>query len=245
MSSGNLVQQAQKGILDYIASTPEIKQLPKEQEFAEILGVSRIVIREALSSLRALGIIETKKKKGTTVVVPDVFGVINTVISAGLLDKTTLRDLYQLRIMLEVGAADFIFMGKNEQNMKELEAIVAKEAALEEEMHKAGTDEERFEVAKRLTKLDFQFHTKLFEITGNKSLIDFQHILRHLFTLYRPKIKKDFHVRNIISHIDLFNVLRTGTPDSFRMAIRLHLDSQIRDMEANIDSTCSGRYKAQ
>ena len=243
MSSGNLVQQAQKGILDYIASIPEIKHLPKEQEFAEILGVSRIVIREALSSLRALGIIETKKKKGTTVVVPDVFGVINTVISAGLLDKTTLRDLYQLRIMLEVGAADFIFMGKNEQNMKELEAIVAKEAALEEEMHKAGTDEERFEVAKRLTELDFQFHTKLFEITGNKSLIDFQHILRHLFTLYRPKIKKDFHERNIISHIDLFNVLRTGTPDSFRMAIRLHLDSQIRDMESNIDSTCPGRYK--
>ena len=244
MKTGNLAEQAQKGILDYIASNPDIKQLPKEQEFAEILGVSRIVVREALSSLRALGIIETRKKKGTTVVVPDVFGVINTIVSAGLLDKPTLRDLYQLRIMLEVGAADFIFMGRTEKNMKELDAIVAKEAALEEEMHKAESDEERFEVAKKLTEVDFQFHTKLFEITGNKSLIDFQHILRHLFTLYRPKIKKDYHNRNIISHIDMFNVLRTGTPDSFRMAIRMHLDSQIRDMEANIDSTCPERYKA-
>ncbi len=244
MKTGNLAEQTQKGILDYIASNPDIKQLPKEQEFVEILGVSRIVVREALSSLRALGIIETRKKKGTTVVVPDVFGVINTIVSAGLLDKPTLRDLYQLRIMLEVGAADFIFMGRTEKNMKELDAIVAKEAALEEEMHKAESDAERFEVAKKLTEVDFQFHTKLFEITGNKSLIDFQHILRHLFTLYRPKIKKDYHNRNIISHIDMFNVLRTGTPDSFRMAIRMHLDSQIRDMDAIIDSTCPERYKA-
>ncbi len=114
-----LVEQTQKNIVKYISSHPEIKQLPKEQEFVELFGVSRVVLREALSRLRALGIIETKKKKGTEVVHPQVFGVINTIINSGALDKNTLKDLYGLRLMLEVGAADFIFQGKTEQNMAE------------------------------------------------------------------------------------------------------------------------------
>ncbi|HYH56481.1 MAG TPA: GntR family transcriptional regulator, partial [Anseongella sp.] len=38
--------------------------LPKEIELAEALGVSRNVVREALSRLRMLGMIETKRKRG-------------------------------------------------------------------------------------------------------------------------------------------------------------------------------------
>jgi len=38
--------------------------LPKELELAESLGVSRNVVREALSRLRMLGMVETKKKRG-------------------------------------------------------------------------------------------------------------------------------------------------------------------------------------
>ena len=36
--------------------------IPKEIELAETLGVSRTVIREAMSRLRMMGLIETKKK---------------------------------------------------------------------------------------------------------------------------------------------------------------------------------------
>ena len=36
--------------------------IPKEIELAETLGVSRTVIREALSRLKMMGLIETKKK---------------------------------------------------------------------------------------------------------------------------------------------------------------------------------------
>ena len=85
--------------------------------------------------------------------------------------------------------------------------------------------------------MDVQFHATLFEMTGNKSLMDFQYILRHLFTLYFPKIKKDFHERNIISHVDLYNLLRSGTADAFRMAMRLHLTTQFVNMESILDKT--------
>ena len=230
-----LVEQTQKKILSYISTHPVTKQLPKENEFADILGVSRGVLRESLSQLRALGIIETKRKKGTVVVSPNVFGVLKPLMGTGLLDKKSLKDLYQLRLMLEIGAADFIFMGKNDRFIEELDAIVGQEADLDQQMSLAKDEATKIEIAEKLKEVDIQFHAKLFEITGNQDLMDFQFIIRHLFSLYSPRMKKDYHDRNIVSHIGLFNLLRNGTPDAFRMAMRLHLSTQFENMEANIE----------
>ena len=233
----SLVEQTQRDILKYISQHSENPHLPKEQEFVEILGVSRVVVREALSRLRALGFIETKRKRGTVVVAPEIFAVLKTIIASGVLDKDTLRDLYQLRIMLEVGMADFIYLKKTPDQLEQLDEIVSEEVELEREMTMAETEEQRYSVAKKLTDVDIRFHSALYEMTGNKSLIDFQYILRHLFTLYRPKIKADYHSRTIVSHVSLFNLLRTGTADSFRMAMRLHLKTQFENMESILDRT--------
>lgn len=235
----SLVEQTQQDILKYISQNSTNKQLPKEQEFVQILGVSRVVVREALSRLRAMGIIETKRKKGTIVVVPDVFSTIKPIISSGLLDKDTLRDLYQLRIMLEIGMADFLFQNKTEPQMEELEQIIQEEYDLDGQMAITNDETVRYEIAKKLTDVDIRFHSLLFKMTGNKSLIDFQYILRHLFTLYFPRIKRGPKEMNVVSHIGLFNLLRTGTPDAFRTAMRLHLTTQIASMEKNLEQVVS------
>ncbi len=231
-----LVEQAQKDILRYISDSQDSK-LPKEQELVEKLGVSRVVVREALSRLRAVGIIETKRKKGSVVVIPEVFGVLKSIVESGLLDKDTLRDLYELRLMLEIGMADFVFANKTEEQMTQLDAIVAEEVDLWNDMAVAEGDTRRYEVASKLTDVDVRFHSKLFEMTRNKSLIDFQYILRHLFTLYYPKVNTDYHYRTLVSHVSLFNILRTGTPDAFRMGMRLHLKTQFDNMERILDET--------
>lgn len=232
-----LVEQTQRDILKYISQNGNAARLPKESEFVERLGVSRVVVREALSRLRALGIIETKRKKGTVVVVPEVFGVLKSIVASELLDKGTLRDLYQLRLMLEIGMADFIYMNKTPEMMKDLDRIVSEEVELGKEMALAENDSQKYAIAKKLTDVDIRFHSKLFEMTGNKSLIDFQYILRHLFTLYYPKVKTDYHSRTLVSHVSLYNILRTSTPDAFRMGMRLHLKTQFDNMESILDKT--------
>ena len=236
----SLVEQAQRDILKYISDSKD-SRLPKEQELVEKLGVSRVVVREALSRLRAVGIIETKRKKGSVVVVPEVFGVLNSIVASGLLDKNTLRDLYELRLMLEIGMADFVFANKTERQMEELDSIVGEEVVLWNEMTLAENDEARYAVARKLTDVDIRFHSKLFEMTGNKSLMDFQYILRHLFTLYYPKIRNDYHSQTLVSHVILFNILRTGTADAFRMGMRLHLKTQFDNMETILDNTFKNR----
>lgn len=192
-------------------------------------------MREALSRLRALGIIETKRKKGTVVVVPEIFGGLKAIVMSGLLDRDTLRDLYQLRLMLEIGMADFVFRNKNEEIIRKLEEIVACEVELERQLIRTEDDDEAREIAEKLRDVDIQFHSTLFETTGNKSLMDFQYLLRHLFSLYAPRVKKDFHSHTIVTHVGLFNLLRNGTADAFRMAMRLHLKTQFENMEALVD----------
>ena len=225
----SLVEQTQRDILEYISKNNSNAQLPKEQEFVGLLGVSRVVVREALSRLRALGIIETKRKKGTVVVVPEIFGGLKAIVMSGL------RDLYQLRLMLEIGMADFVFRNKNEEIIRKLEEIVACEVELERQLIRTEDDDEAREIAEKLRDVDIQFHSTLFETTANKSLMDFQYLLRHLFSLYAPRAKKDFHSHTIVTHVGLFNLLRNGTADAFRMAMRLHLKTQFENMEVLVD----------
>ena len=68
--------------------------LPKELELAEALGVSRNVLREALSRLRMLGMIETKKKRGMVLARPDILGTFERVLDPLIIDNNTLQDFF-------------------------------------------------------------------------------------------------------------------------------------------------------
>src|SRR5579872_5296484 len=63
--------------------------IPKEVELAEMLGVSRTVIREALLRLRMMGLIESKKKKGAVITSPDIFGIMSKSMNPHILDQGT------------------------------------------------------------------------------------------------------------------------------------------------------------
>ena len=181
-----LVEQTQKKILSYISNNPDIK-----------LGVSRGVLRESLSELRALGIIETKRKKGTSVVSPNVFGVFKPLIGTGLLDKKALTDLYQLRLMLEIGAADFIFMGKNDKFMAELDEIVGQEAELDQQMNLAKDDASKFkanldEYLSKLDALDKQYEEMVKSARLDTMVVADRYPFRYLAEDYKLKYSAAF-----------------------------------------------------
>jgi DNA-binding FadR family transcriptional regulator len=216
----NLVELTQKRILEYIAADPESDKLPTEQELTQILGVSRVVVREALSSLRILGLIETRPKSGSRLIAPDVFSTLKMVISSGLVDDLTQKNLKRLRVVIEIGAADYIFEGKNPEMMDKLGDLVKKERELYIELL-TGDDSQKRTVSAEIAKLDAEFHTLLMEMTNNKPLIDFQGIIRYLFTLYTPSIREFGY--EAMTHAGLYSILKNGTADEFRMAMRIHL----------------------
>lgn len=187
-------------------------QLPKEQELAEALDVSRNVVREALSRLRMLGIIETKKKRGMRLTSPDLLIGFKRVLDPALLSEDSLRDLFEFRLTLEIGMADLLFLHKREEDIAELEAIVQKGKKPDEVSYSL--------------EHEIEFHGKLYQITRNSTLLRFQKLLLPVFQVVLRKEEKTG--REIIScgrktHQDLVNELKHGTSATFRKTMQDHL----------------------
>ncbi|MCH5720047.1 FCD domain-containing protein [Niabella hibiscisoli] len=134
---------------------------------AEALDVSRNVVREALSRLRMLGMIESRKKRGTILVEPDIMNGFERVMDPLLLDQRTLQDLFELRLVLEMGLADLLFARITDKGIAELEKIVEKEV-------------NKIQQPFRL-KFEIDFHSKLYQMTGNDTFRRFQNILLPVF----------------------------------------------------------------
>lgn len=180
--------------------------LPKELELAEALGISRNVLREALSRLRMLGMIETKKKRGMLLARPDILGTFERVLDPLIIDTETSQDIFELRLVLEMGLADIIYIRKTDKDIEELENIAKKEV----------NHDNSFRI-----KNEIAFHGKLYEMSGNDTLKRFQIMLLPIFDYVVTLEKKP--IIGKVSHMDLVQILKTGTKDDFRKGMEAHL----------------------
>lgn len=188
--------------------------IPKELELAETLGVSRTVIREALLRLRMMGLIDSRKKKGSVITSPDLFGILGKSMNPHILDQETLKEIFELRLVLEIGMADFLIKRITKDDITELKEIVSNEPPAAQ-YHLFNIDHE------------IAFHGKLYEITGNETLKKFQKLLLPVFDYVHNSglLKKQAELKTFVSHKGLVDILETGTPDDFRTGMRSHLEN--------------------
>ena len=194
-------------------------KLPTESEIMRILGVSRTVVREAISHMQAAGLVETRHGIGTFVLEPapaHTLGIDpNTVI--------TMRDvlaILELRISLETEAAGLAASRRSEAQLQQLRAALdAFQASA-----RAGGE---------TVPSDMQFHLLIAQASGNRYFHD---ILSHLGTNIIPrsrlnsaKLAQDdpavYMERVIHEHEDIFNAIARQDPESARAAIRTHLSN--------------------
>lgn len=212
----SLVDQVEKKLLHFF----DVKKLqpgdliPKEMELVKALGVSRSVVRESLNRLKTMGIIESIKHKGTIIKSPDFAMILSKSMIPSILDNTTLKDIFELRMVLEIGMADSILNHITESDIVELTEIVEQEPESSESL--------LFDI-----KHEILFHGKLYEITRNKTLINFQKILLPIFNYAYDSglIDKPISKKKYVSHKGLVEILKTGNANKFRNAMRKHLDN--------------------
>ncbi|PST83574.1 FadR family transcriptional regulator [Pedobacter yulinensis] len=180
--------------------------LPKELELAEALGVSRNVLREALSRLRMLGMIETKKKRGMVLARPDILGTFERVLDPLIIDTGTLQDIFELRLVLEMGLADLLYIRKTDKDIQELEAIAKKEVNVDNTFR---------------IKTEIAFHGKLYEMSGNDTLKRFQIMLLPIFD-YMVAVEQQ-PTRGDVTHMDLVQILKNGSKEDFKRGMESHL----------------------
>lgn len=190
--------------------------LPKEIELAESLGVSRNVVREALSRLRMLGMIETKRKRGMVLASPDIMGSFERVLDPMFINENTLRDIFELRLTLEMGLADLLYLRMKKEDVDELEDIAKNQ--------KVTAGQHSFRI-----KNEIAFHGKLYRMTGNETLQRFQNMLLPIFG-YLVSLEK-VPIIGKVSHLDLVGILRKGNKEDFRQGMFLHLEHHFKKLK--------------
>lgn len=213
-----LVDKVEEKLLDYIKESNFMPgdSLPNEKELAEALGVARSVLREALSRLRMMGLIKSRTKKGMTLAEPNILNGMKRVMDPRLMSSGDLLDILNLRIIIEIGMCNSIFINKSEKEISELEDIVNRESVLLDNMH---TVEE-----------ESMFHKKLYEITKNNVIIQLHQIFNPVYVYVKEHYSEIIDDHKKISgnparptHKDLVNILRNGSVEEFQTAMKKHL----------------------
>ena len=219
LSGTTLADHVEEEIIQYIKSHDlhPGDALPNEMEFSRMLGASRNVIREAMSRLRMLGLIQTRTKRGIIVTEPGLLTGFKKALEPRLQSVNTIKQMMGMRISLEIGIAEFLFENVSENHILELEMIVSRQQAIG--INNLSVEDEVL------------FHTKIYEIAGNEFILQFNAIMHPVFefskhnyeSFFKPINQKLQKKNEIIGHADLLQFIINRDKEGYQKAIRRHL----------------------
>jgi len=210
-----VVEAIARALIDYIAKKglKPGDRLPTERELVDMIGVSRLPLREALCMLKGLGVVEAKQGKGVFVKPLDVAAVFRTLapllkVHAGL-DKDHLAEV---RHSLEGNNAEQAARCRSQEN---LEAM------------REALDQMWLHLNDRATYIrhDMEFHQEMARATGNPIYQVFISSIADLFVeiqwLYPNQTQlfqeaADEHERILLA-------LRDGDGEAAKAAVREHI----------------------
>ena len=217
-NSTTLVDQVEDKLLGYFKQNNLCKgdSIPNEKELSASLGVARSVLREALSRLKMMGMIETRTRRGMILSEPSILGGMKRIVDPRILSEDALFNMLGFRIALEIGICSDIFKKITPHDIQELDNIV-----------RMGVMFENNEYA---TISEFAFHAKLYEITGNKIISEFQEIIHPIMVFIKDRFKEFIEPINIIlkkegkivTHTDLLNFIKENDEVGYRKALEQH-----------------------
>ena len=213
-----LVDQVEDSLLNYFREH-DLRigdSIPNELDLAAARGVARSVLREALSRLKMMGMIETRTRKGMILTEPSILGGMKRVVDPRILSEDSLFDILGFRIALEIGICSDLFRNITPEDIVELEEIV-----------RLGIVFENNEYA---PISEFTFHAKLYEITGNKTIREFQEIIHPVMVFVKDKFKRFLEPINVemkkngdlVTHADLLEYIKKNDEAGYRDALERH-----------------------
>ena len=198
--------------------------IPAEPLLCEELGVSRTVVREAVKSLIAKGLITTGPKVGTRVQPSDAWNwfdpdVITWQSKAGLTPEF-LRDLQDLRRVVEPAAVRLAAERATPQDIKDIEAAY-------EGMRQA------VEAGGDYVTYDLRFHQGLLKACKNRMLVQMSKALRALLrtSFEISTTRKDGPRSSLPLHRAVLDAVIARQPARAERAILVLIDGAHEDIE--------------
>ena len=212
-------QQVQSGVLK-----PGDK-LPTELAMSKSFGVSRTVIREAIAHLRNEGMIETRQGVGAFVIHRPTRHI--RLDDGGRMDTHAFRDLFQLRIPLEIEAAGLAATLHRPEHLQQMDEALVRMTATGD----GAIDG---------ILADLDFHRTIAVATGNDYFVQFLGAIsdRVMQTIVesRERIRLDEIVAIVNrEHTELRNAIASGDPIRARSAMRTHMANSADRVALKLD----------
>lgn len=193
-------------------------KLPTESEIMRQWGVSRTVVREALSRLQAAGLVETRHGIGTFVLERPAAAAGFAFDASELATAVDVMAVLELRISLESETAG---LAAQRRTPEQLAAI---REALDEMAASAASGGDT-------VSPDMRFHKLIAIATGNRYFAD---IMAHLGAtliprarINSPKVAREdlpAYLRRLgREHEEIYEAIARRDPEAARAAMRLHL----------------------
>ncbi|MBJ7555861.1 FadR/GntR family transcriptional regulator [Marinomonas spartinae] len=192
-------------------------KLPTENELCDLFGVSRTVIREAITQLKSLGLVETKRGVGTSVLRTQAAETL----FAYQIDPTAIDDILyilEMRISVETTACELAALRRTEEEVALLEA------------HFQAFDEalSRGELAR---KEDYEFHLAICTATRNPFLKQFYEQFNknvipraNLVNSDLKQVATDNYLQRVRSeHLEILNCIKNKDAEGAKQAMHNHL----------------------
>ena len=188
-------------------------KLPSERELAEMLGVSRSSIRDAIRGLELAGLVEPRQGAGTIVREISTGSVVNPFASALERKKELVSELLDFRKMLEPPLAARAATHASVEEISEMEEILRRQ----EEKQRAG---------EAAVAEDAEFHYSVALASDNSVVIK---VLDILMDLLRDTRERSLQVegrgqRSLAGHRRILAAIRSHDAEAAKAAMRRHIE---------------------
>lgn len=204
-------------------------KLPGEQDLADSFGVSRNVVREALSRLKADGVVQTQQGKGAFVAQATANSSLRFDAEA-MRDLAVYRNMFELRASLETDCAALASLRRTDE---QLSAIAAGLAAMKAapRWDEGGVD------------ADLSFHNAVAEATNNSQIAQVVKFLimqmRFSISDTRSKVPEPDAIWSLTigEHDRIYLAIRNRDPRAARAAMLEHIINAASRIGCELDHT--------
>jgi GntR family transcriptional repressor for pyruvate dehydrogenase complex len=190
-------------------------RLPTETALARQLCVSRSVLREAISRLEAMGLLDVRRGRGTFV--GDRHGLarcIDLVKTGMTIAPKEMMQFSEFRKLIEVHSS------------RRAAELASPEDLAELETHCNEMDREDLGRVEAI-RADFRFHRKLVEIAGNELMLNVFEVIQEfiLAGMEQTTPVQRNRERSRRLHRAILDGVRNGNPDEAERAMQVHMQS--------------------
>lgn len=199
--------------------------LPSQRELAQMMGVSRPSIREALSALAVMNVIDIRHGSGMYVTSLEPERLVERLDIVFALDQSTYLDLFAARRILEVGLAEMAASTITDEELEELsQCLIRSRAAVDD--------------ARAFMEADLELHNRILVATRSPILSLFMRVINRLSVYSRTLTGESTNVRQqtLIDHERIVSALLKRDPAEARNAMLQHLLNVERKLVSILDS---------